>query len=208
MLPLRHAAPGNHGIGANIAVTASADVVLEDLHFSSTRSGMTVLLAGNVGPLARRRVNVDFSPGSDRLITSWKDGVHCKGNRVGPTIEGNSIDGLGGSGVWLGNEIGSFYEGPFPARVTVRGNVIRATQGPAIVIRTHLLRAGSPLIGPIDVLDNDITVLPGRPAVAISRGRDVRLVGNRIHDSTGAVPPQGGIEVTAAVDVTVEPPRE
>ena len=300
---------------------------------------MVFRLEDNVGPLVLRRVRVDFPAAGDRLITSWKDGVHAKDNRVGPVIEactfagllddsinissdtamatdvvsatefrltdpgfavgddvlvvdpaagrvlaetrvaavrddaagrivvladpldpaaivtgrmrphqdlaathfydtsrsnrgfvvrgctflpqrrhgllvrssdgvieGNSFAGVGGSAVWLGNEIGSYYEGPFPARVVVRGNAIRDCQGPAIVIRSETLRAAAPLTGHIEVLDNEITVPPGRPGVVIARARDIRLAGNRIRDTAGQEPPGGGIEAADSVDVTVEPP--
>lgn len=45
----------------------------------------------------------------------------------GGRFEGNTVDGVGGAGVWLGNETGSFYEGPFPADTTVRNNTFRNT---------------------------------------------------------------------------------
>lgn len=44
-------------------------------------------------------------------------------------FEGNTVDGVGGSGVWLGNEIGSFYEGPFPENTIIHGNHIEAGRG-------------------------------------------------------------------------------
>lgn len=47
----------------------------------------------------------------------------------GGLFEGNRIDGIGGSGVWLRNEVGSFYEGPFPADTIIRNNRFRRTGG-------------------------------------------------------------------------------
>ncbi len=52
-------------------------------------------------------------------------------------FEGNEIDGIGGSGVWLGNEIGSFYEGPFPANTVIRHNTFRDTGQNPIRVRIN-----------------------------------------------------------------------
>ena len=41
---------------------------------------------------------------------------------VGGLFEGNLVKNNNGSGVMLCNEIGSFYEGPFPRKITIRGN--------------------------------------------------------------------------------------
>ncbi len=60
----------------------------------------------------------------------------------GGLIEGNTIDGVGGSGVYMANEIGSFYEGPVPQDCTIRSNVFRNTQGVPIVVGSR--RASSP----------------------------------------------------------------
>ncbi|MCH7224631.1 right-handed parallel beta-helix repeat-containing protein [Haloferula sp. A504] len=55
----------------------------------------------------------------------------------GGLFEGNTIDGVGGSGVWLGNEIGSFYEGPFPANTVIRNNTFRDTGQNPIRVRIN-----------------------------------------------------------------------
>jgi hypothetical protein len=57
-------------------------------------------------------------------------------------IEGNTIDGVGGSGVYMTNEIGSFYEGPVPRNCIIRNNGFRNTQGVPIVVGSQ--RAKSP----------------------------------------------------------------
>jgi len=49
--------------------------------------------------------------------------ARCRGG----LFEGNTVDGIGGSGVRLNNEVGSFYEGPFPADTTIRNNTFRNT---------------------------------------------------------------------------------
>lgn len=60
----------------------------------------------------------------------------------GGIIEGNTIDGVGGSGVYMTNETGSFYEGPVPQNCIIRDNVFRNTQGVPVVVGSK--RASSP----------------------------------------------------------------
>ena len=60
----------------------------------------------------------------------------------GGIIEGNTIDGVGGSGVYMTNEIGSFYEGPVPQNCIIRDNVFRNTQGTPVVVGSQ--RASGP----------------------------------------------------------------
>ena len=55
----------------------------------------------------------------------------------GGLIEGNTIDGVGGCGVRLGNEVGSFYEGPFPSDTIIRNNTFRNTVGIPINVYTN-----------------------------------------------------------------------
>lgn len=61
---------------------------------------------------------------------------------IGGIIEGNTIDGVGGSGVYMTNEIGSFYEGPVPQNCIIRDNIFSNTQGVPIVVGSE--RASSP----------------------------------------------------------------
>jgi hypothetical protein len=60
----------------------------------------------------------------------------------GGLIEGNTIDGVGGSGVYMSNEFGSFYEGPVPQNCTIRSNLFRNTQG--VPIHVGSKRATTP----------------------------------------------------------------
>jgi hypothetical protein len=62
----------------------------------------------------------------------------------GGLIEGNTIDGVGGSGVYMSNEFGSFYEGPVPQDCTIRSNLFRNTQGLPIVVGSK--RATTPAV--------------------------------------------------------------
>jgi len=62
---------------------------------------------------------------------------------LGGLIEGNIIDGVGGSGVYMSNEFGSFYEGPVPQECTIRSNLFRNTQGVPLVVGSK--RATTPV---------------------------------------------------------------
>ncbi len=78
----------------NVQVRKSADILVENLTFYSARPGMVFGVRHNVGPVTVRGCIVTWLPGSDRLIASWRDGVHCKNNRVGPVIENCRFEGL------------------------------------------------------------------------------------------------------------------
>ena len=46
-----------------------------------------------------KNLKVCFRPGTDRLITTNADGVHCQQNRKGPSIEGCFFEGLADDGI-------------------------------------------------------------------------------------------------------------
>lgn len=78
----------------NIQVRKSSNITVENITFYSARSGMVFGIRHNVGPITIRGCTVTWLPGSDRLIASWRDGVHCKNNRIGPVIENCRFEGL------------------------------------------------------------------------------------------------------------------
>lgn len=55
----------------------------------------------------------------------------------GGLIENNIIDGVGGNGVTLNNEIGSFYEGPLPSDTVIRNNTFTNTFFDSINVYTN-----------------------------------------------------------------------
>ncbi len=101
-------------------------------------------------------------------------------------IENNTIDSVGGAAVWMGNEMGSFYEGPFPQNNIIRNNTIRNTQLTAIHIYTRALNRHARHTSKIRVQNNKITVLPDRMAISVRNAAEVELKSNRILDQTGA----------------------
>jgi len=310
-LPLPYVRSEGRGgsMGTNFSVTACSDCVIEDITFYSARSGMVFGISHNEGKITLRKLNVRFKPDSDRVCTSWRDGIHSKDNRVGPVIEhcyfegmlddsinmgantamarevrsdtefvltgasfqqgdqvlvwdpvtgqtlsnttvtglrrdrqgvvvtlqdavtpvvvgqkrahkdinsthfynltrcgrgfivrhctfkpqrrhallvrapdglieDNFIDSVGGSAVVLGNETGSFYEGPFPNHTIVQNNTIRNTQGTAIHVYTRTKSRSAAMTRGVQIRNNTITVLPGKKGIVVEQARDVVVEGN------------------------------
>lgn len=187
----------------------------------------------------------EFPGGPDKLkvtglynLDACGGGFIIRSNTFGPqrrfavlartrgTIAGNFMYGCGGSAMNLGNEIGSFYEGPFPSRMLIERNRISDVLGDAIAVySTSLLR--EPLAHSIVIRDNDIAanvkgalrlssasnieitgnrisisagVASNLPAVLLENCRDVRIEGNSLTDPRGALPAVVGRE-TWPVDV-------
>ncbi|NQU42316.1 right-handed parallel beta-helix repeat-containing protein [bacterium] len=115
-------------------------------------------------------------------------------------IEGNTMDGVGGSAVEMANEVGWFYAGPFPRNNIIRNNTIRNTQ--ATAIRIYSTKGAH--VRNIQALDNTITVLPGKAGIFVSRAQDVLLKGNRILDQEGNAVGEKGVEVAESKNVVIE----
>ncbi len=82
------------GAGGNIWVHNSKDIYLKDYTFYTAKYGMTHAFTQNNGRIYVDGVNITFKPGTDRLITTPKDGFHCKHNALGPVIENGLYEGL------------------------------------------------------------------------------------------------------------------
>ncbi len=82
------------GHGPTIGVARSADILLTDYTIYSAKFGMNHVLSDNRGRVRVKNGNITFRPGTDRLITSIKDGFHCKHNAVGPIIEDCLLEGM------------------------------------------------------------------------------------------------------------------
>jgi hypothetical protein len=316
-LPLPWARSGGRGgyLGTNFSVTACTDCRIEDVTFYSARSGMVFGVSHNEGPIRLRGLQVRFKPGTDRVCTTWRDGIHSKDNRVGPVIEdcyfegmlddsinmgantamarevrsgtefdlmgapfrtedevlvwdpvtgrtlakttvagvrrdrggvvvtlldevagvvtgckrphtdiasthfynlsrcgrgfvirnctfkpqrrhamlvrapeglieNNRVDGVGGSAVVLGNEMGSFYEGPFPNNTVVRNNTIGYTQQAAIRAYTQTRAGTAEITHGVQIRNNRITVLPGRKGIDVTHVRDAVVEGNTVETAS------------------------
>ncbi|QHI69216.1 right-handed parallel beta-helix repeat-containing protein [Tichowtungia aerotolerans] len=78
----------------NVQIRKSSDIKVENVTFYSARPGMVFGIRHNIGPVTVRGCTVTWLPGSDRVIASWRDGTHCKNNRIGPLIENCRFEGL------------------------------------------------------------------------------------------------------------------
>lgn len=103
--------------------------------------------------------------------------ARCPGGR----FEGNTVDGIGGSGVFFGNEIASFYEGPFPADTTIRNNTFRNTGTNPIWIRTKGRDAWAKNI---TIENNTFSGWPDA-AISLSSIDGGSIVGNAIETGSG-----------------------
>lgn len=317
-LPLPYVRSGTRrggSMGTNFSVIGCSDCKIEDISFYSARSGMVFGVSHNEGLITLRKLQVRFKPKTNRICTTWRDGIHSKDNRMGPVIEdcyfegmlddsinmgantamarevrtdtefilmgapfrpddevlvwdpvtgrtlaktrvaslrrergavivtlqdaapnvvvgrkrphqdiasthfynlsrcgrgfivrnctfkpqrrhallvrapdglieNNLIDGVGGSAVAMGNEIGSFYEGPFPHNTIVRNNTIRHTQGTAIQVYTRTKNQSADITRGVQIRNNSITVLPGKKAIVVQQARKVVQEGNRVVTET------------------------
>ena len=76
-----------NGSASNIHITNSKDCLLENMTLYSGRSSMSSRVDLNTGRITIRGFKVLVLPGFDRFVSNWRDGVHCKDNRIGPIIE-------------------------------------------------------------------------------------------------------------------------
>lgn len=85
----------SYDASANIIVSQSADCEIENVTMYSGRSAMTSRVEFNTGRITFDRFQVRHRPGFDeRVVTIWRDGMHCKDNRVGPLIENCYFEGM------------------------------------------------------------------------------------------------------------------
>jgi hypothetical protein len=119
--------------------------------------------------------------------------------RPSGTIEGNLMDSTGGSAMHLGNEIGSFYEGPIPQQVVIRNNTIRNVLSDAIVFYSRT-KLHDPLAHTVLVESNRIETLHGS-ALRASCASNIMVRGNTIVVNERAVPETGAIRLDHCRDV-------
>ena len=82
------------GHGASFSISQSRNCRLEDNTIYTAKYGMTHSLSDNLGRIHIKGVSITFKPASDRLISTPKDGFHCKHNAVGPIIEDGLFEGM------------------------------------------------------------------------------------------------------------------
>ena len=85
----------SYDASANIIVSQSADCEIENVTMYSGRSAMTSRVEFNTGRITFDGFQVRHRPGyDDRVVTNWRDGMHCKDNRVGPLVENCYFEGM------------------------------------------------------------------------------------------------------------------
>jgi hypothetical protein len=82
-----------HGAGAVIELDGNRDVMLEDVEVWSA-PWFACVVQRNEGTVTLRRVQVRPRPGTARITSSWRDGLHVKGNRARLLFEDCVLDGM------------------------------------------------------------------------------------------------------------------
>jgi hypothetical protein len=99
-------------------------------------------------------------------------------------IEGNTIEGVTGSAVAVGNEMGGFYEGPFPREITIRGNTLRRCRRAPVDIYSLSVDGTAELTRDITIERNQIELREGQQAaIEINRAKNVIVRDNRVTDA-------------------------
>jgi hypothetical protein len=81
------------GAGAVIELDGNRDVLFEDVEIWSA-PWFAIVVQRNEGAVTLRRVHVRPRPGTARITSSWRDGVHVKGNRASLLFEDCVLDGM------------------------------------------------------------------------------------------------------------------
>ena len=82
------------GVGGSFnKISESKNISCEKLTFYATRSLVFALL-DNVGQIHMNGVEMRRKPGTNRLLSCYRDGFHCKRNTHGPIIENCYVEGL------------------------------------------------------------------------------------------------------------------
>lgn len=81
------------GYGGAILAQGCDGIRIENVTVHASPA-LAVGLVGNRGQILVRKLSVSFPRGSDRLLTTNADGIHCQQNRSGPIIEDCDFEGM------------------------------------------------------------------------------------------------------------------
>lgn len=82
------------GVGGSFnSISESKNISCQNLSFYATRA-VVFALTDNVGLIHMDAVDLRRKPGTNRLLSCYRDGFHCARNTQGPVIENCYIDGL------------------------------------------------------------------------------------------------------------------
>jgi hypothetical protein len=120
-LPLKLTEDGKGTQATNFSVSDSTGCLIEDVTFYGGGNGMVVAICRNEGRITLRRVRILHKPGSDALWSAWRDGMHCKDNRVGPIIEDCTFEGMQDDSINLGANTAMATEQESPSTFILLG---------------------------------------------------------------------------------------
>ncbi len=81
------------GAGAVLHLDGNRDIVCEDMEIWSA-PWFACTIQRNEGPVTLRRVHIRPRPGTQRITSSWRDGIHAKGNRGRLLFEDCVLEGM------------------------------------------------------------------------------------------------------------------
>ncbi len=106
-----------HGPGAVLHLDGNLGATVEDVEIASA-PWFACTIQRNEGTVTFRRVNVRPPPGTARITSSWRDGIHAKGNRAALTFEDCILDGMNDDSFNLATFVSRVesIDGPRPRR--------------------------------------------------------------------------------------------
>lgn len=83
-----------YGVGGTFnRITKSSNITCENIIVYATRA-LQFVIDKNEGAIHMDGIQVRRKPGTNRLLSGYRDGFHCKDNKVGPIIENCYIEGI------------------------------------------------------------------------------------------------------------------
>ena len=132
-----------HGPGAVLHLDGNLGATVEDVEIASA-PWFACMIQRNEGTVTFRRVNVRQPPGTARITSSWRDGIHAKGNRAVLTFEDCILDGMNDDSFNLATFISrvEVVDGP---RLRVRQNfpLVYIAWRPGDTLRAYAAATGS-----------------------------------------------------------------
>jgi len=104
--------------GAVVFFNGCADCMVEGVTIHAS-PGLAMALVGNE-QVTVRGVKILFREGTDRLLTTDADGVHCQQNRKGPIIESCLFEGMADDSINIYCPPNVVLEAPSPTELVVR----------------------------------------------------------------------------------------
>jgi len=82
------------GVGGTLnQITSSSNITFENIIIYAARS-LNFVISNNLGAIHMDGIQMRRKPNTNRLLSGYRDGFHCKGNKVGPLIENCYVEGI------------------------------------------------------------------------------------------------------------------